>query len=313
MNSSPSYLLALLLILTGCSSEIEIGENPHPKDEVSVPILIVPTRIEGSTKASITAFDNENDATHIGIYGKSGEDILYNGISPSGLNNNQLVFQNPPLVYPVDGKNVTLSGYYPCRSENGEEYTIKDGVVSFNLTGQEDLLYASEMDAGSKSSPKSVNLQFVHKLTRIEFKLKTEITGLTSEDLIQISTNVPSKGTMDLSNGSITAGTDLSTFTLSTGIAIKDLTATAIQAKGEFLLLPFNSSNVLQYDFKLSVKGVNYKIQLDETNKPDWKEGTSYMLTITIKSLSNPIASKTDPGNSPSSGSFIQGIITQQE
>ena len=107
MKNLASYLLPLILILTGCSNEIGIEEEPHPINEVPVPILIMPKGIDATTKALVDEFTKEN-INEIGIYGTSNTKVIYNGISPSQIGNNQeLIFTNTSLVYPADGNSIT--------------------------------------------------------------------------------------------------------------------------------------------------------------------------------------------------------------
>ena len=157
MKNSSSYLLALIFILTGCSNEIGIEEEPHPINEVPVPILIMPKGIDATTKALVDVFTNDN-INEIGIYGTSSTKVIYNGISPSQIGSNQeLIFTNPSLVYPTDGNSITLAGYYP-RQSKGTAYTINNNSLEFTLTGEEDLMHAAPINAGNQKTPEAVNL-----------------------------------------------------------------------------------------------------------------------------------------------------------
>lgn len=309
MNINVSYLLALILILTGCSNEIGIEEEPHPINEAPVPILITPKGIDATTKALVDVFTNDN-INEIGIYGTSNTKVLYNGISPTKIGNNQeLVFTNPSLVYPVDGSSVTLAGYYP-RQSNGTVYSINNNTLQFTLTGEEDLMYAAPTNAGNKKAPKTVNLNFVHKLTNVKFNLINGTGNILPDGNISITTDAPNSGSLDLSNGTITSDpASTTTFTLST-----DMNASTINLNkdttfvdGNLLLFPEQA-----YTFKLKIGDQSYNIQIDTTNSPAWEEGISYLLTITIKNL-NTTKSSTKSDNIPESlpASFVQGYITQ--
>lgn len=308
MNNPTSYLLSLLLLFAGCSNEIEIEKGLHTGNEESVPILIMPERIGATTKTVIEEFTNKN-VTNIGIYGISNNHVLYNGISPDLIDDKkQLLFKNSPLLYPTDNNTVYLAGYYPCKSSVNIPYPIENGLVSFTLTGNEDLMYASIMNAGNKTNPKAVNLHFTHKLTQVKFKLINGLGSLNSGK-IAITTTAPNTGTLNLTNGTIVANSSTSTFTLPTDIDANSLklnTETSIE--GELLLIP--SDVCLQdYLFKLTIDSQAYDIQIDIINKPKWEEGLSYLLTITIKALKD-LPTKSNP-NQVLSASSIQGTITQ--
>lgn len=309
MNINTSYLLALILILTGCSNEIGIEEEPHPINEAPVPILITPKGIDATTKALVDVFTNDN-INEIGIYGTSSTEVIYNGISPSKIGNNQeLVFTNPSLVYPVDGSSVTLAGFYP-RQSNGTIYSINNNTLQFTLTGEEDLMYAAPTNAGNKKAPQTVNLNFVHKLTNVKFNLINGTGNMLPDGNISITTDAPNSGNLDLSDGTITIDqASTTTFTLST-----DINASTINVNkdttfvdGNLLLFPEQA-----YTFKLKIGDQSYNIQIDTTNSPAWEEGISYLLTITIKNL-NTTKSSTKSDNIPESlpASFVQGYITQ--
>lgn len=308
MKNLASYLLPLILILTGCSNEIGIEEEPHPINEVPVPILIMPKGIDATTKALVDEFTKEN-INEIGIYGTSNTKVIYNGISPSQIGNNQeLIFTNTSLVYPADGNSITLAGYSP-RQSKGTAYTINNNSLQFTLTGEEDLMYAASINAGNKKAPEAVNLNFTHKLTNVKFNLVNGTDNILPDGYISITTDTPNSGSLDLSNGTITIDkTSITTFALSTNINANTLASKdTISVNENLLLFP-----ELAYTFKLRIGDQSYNIQIDTANQPAWKEGISYLLTITIKKL-NTLKSftKSDDKAESLSSSFIQGNFTQ--
>ena len=308
MNINTSYLLAFILILTGCSNEIGIEEEPHPINEVPVPILIMPKGIDATTKALVDEFTKEN-INEIGIYGTSNTKVIYNGISPSQIGNNQeLIFTNTSLVYPADGNSITLAGYYP-RQSKGTAYTINNNSLQFTLTGEEDLMYAASINAGNKKAPEAVNLNFTHKLTNVKFNLVNGTDNILPDGYISITADTPNSGSLDLSNVTITIDkTSITTFALSTNINANTLASKdTISVNENLLLFP-----ELAYTFKLRIGDQSYNIQIDTANQPAWKEGISYLLTITIKKL-NTLKSftKSDDKAESLSDSFIQCNISQ--
>lgn len=310
MKNLASYLLPLILILTGCSNEIGMEEEPHPINEVPVPILIMPKGIDATTKALVDEFTKEN-INEIGIYGTSNTKVIYNGISPSQIGNNQeLIFTNTSLVYPADGNSITLAGYYP-RQSKGTAYTINNNSLQFTLTGEEDLMYAASINAGNKKAPEAVNLNFTHKLTNVKFNLVNGTDNILPDGYISITTDTPNSGSLNLSNGTITIDkTSITTFALSTNINANTLASKdTISVNENLLLFP-----ELAYTFKLRIGDQSYNIQIDTTNQPAWKEGISYLLTITIKKL-NTLKSLTKSDNKAESlsDSFIQCNISQRK
>lgn len=310
MNTQTPYLLALLLILTGCSNEIGIEQELHPTDEVPVPILIVPRGIEATTKAPVDIFNKDN-VTNIGIYGKSGSNVIFKN-HPSQITDKQLLFSDHPLVYPVDNSPVTLYGYYPRTSNQGTLYTIADNLLSFTLTGEEDLMYASGVGAGNKKAPTPVSLNFVHKLTNVKFKLVNGSGSVLTPGIISISTTAQNSGSMDLSTGTISPVSSSYTYSLLTGVAAEKLNQDTVTVENSLLLLP-QSVTEADYTFKLNIDSQSYNINIDSSNRPNWKEGISYLLTITIKSLDNPLSTRSAKTDKNTSETIIQGTITQQQ
>lgn len=308
MNHQISILIILIFVIAGCSDEIGMEEVPHPVSEVPIPILIMPKGIDATTKALVDVFTNDN-VNEISIYGTSSTKVIYNGISPSQIGRNQeLVFTNPSLVYPVDGNSITLAGYYP-RQSNGTAYTINNNSLRFILTGEEDLMYAAPFNAGNKKKTEAVNLNFIHKLTNVKFNVVNGTENILPTGNIAITTDAPYSGNLDLTNGMITIDeASIRTFMLSTDINANTIASKdTIFVDGNLLLFP-----ELAYTFILKIGNRSYNIQIDTTHSPAWEEGISYLLTITIKNL-NTIKSSTKSDNITEwlPASFVQGNITQ--
>lgn len=285
MKAHTSYILSFLLIICGCSSEI--AEEAGKIIEKPVPILInTPKQIDVETKAAVNAFTTDN-ISYIKIY--RTDNLYSDGISPySNSLNSQLEFDSP-LIYPVDGSDVTLYSYYPSYIQNTNQPTTAN-EIAFSISGQDDLMYASA-PAGNKSNPISVNLTFDHKLAQIKFKLKSQITdSLEPGSSVSIIATGPNAGTMDLTNGDLhIASVTTGTFTLPTDFTLGQLTANGeTEVPGELLLFPQS-----EYSFSLQIGDSYYPVTFDhQTLTTSWNESSIYTLTISINSLSNP---KTTP------------------
>ena len=286
-----SYLFFLLLLFTSCSNEIETGIVPGAMEEAAVPIRISSEWIEASTKAVVKEFTADN-VGNIGIFGTDNTTIQYKGISPSGIENGQLTFQTTPLVYPVNGLPVLLSGYYPKQSDTGERFTIDNsGLLNFRLTGTEDLMFASPADAGNKKVPKIVSLLFAHKLTCVSFKLINGIINNATplpDGNISIITQAPNEGTMDLrsENGTLNISKTQASLSLKSDLRLQSLPADTTQVEGALMLIPVSAeTGITGYTFQLAVGNNTYAISINDMNAPVWEEGVCYELTITIKNL----------------------------
>lgn len=293
MKAQSSYILSILLILCGCSSEI--AEETSKIIEKDVPILITtPKQIDVNSKAVVNAFTSES-INNIRIYRTSETDNPYpNGLSPYPNSLNSKLDFDSPLVYPADGSNVTIYGFYPSNTQDTDQSTATN-KVAFSISGQDDLMYASA-PAGSKSNPLPVTLTFGHKLAQIKFKLKNNTNDLLEQGAVSIIATGPNSGTMDLTNGylDIASGTT-STFELSTGLTFDQLNAnTETEITGELLLFPGS-----EYRFSLLIGDRYYPVALDQkTQTTLWNESVVYTLTISINSLSKPMTTPVVKENS---------------
>ena len=279
MKAHSSYILSFLFLLCGCSSEI--AEEAGKIIEKPVPILInTPKQIDVETKAVVNAFTTDN-ISYIKIY--KTDNLYSDGISPYPNSlNSQLKFDSP-VVYPVDGSDVTIYSYYPSYIQNTNQPTTAN-EIAFSISGQDDLMYASAQ-AGNKSNPISVNLTFDHKLAQIKFKLKSQITdSLEPGSSVSIIATGPNEGTMDLTNGDLhIASVTTGTFTLPTGFTLEQLNGET-EVPGELLLFPQS-----EYSFSLQIGDSYYPVTFEhQTLTTSWNESSVYTLTISINSLSNP-------------------------
>lgn len=281
MKAQSSYIFSLLLFLCGCSSEM--AEEAGKIIEKPIPIFITtPKQIDVETRAVVNVFTSDN-ISNIKIY---GVDNLYpDGLSPYSNNlNSQLEFDSP-LVYPVDGSNITLYSFYPSNIQNDQQSTATN-EIAFSISGYDDLMYASA-PAGNKSNPISVNFTFDHKLAQIKFKLKSNILGSPeSGAAISIVAIGPNTGIMNLTNGDLSIASDTTgIFALPTNLTFDQLTSnTEIEIPGELLLFPKS-----KYSFSLLIGNNYYPVTFDQQAlTTSWNESSVYTLTISINSLSKP-------------------------
>lgn len=284
MKAQSSYILSLLLILCGCSSEV--AEEADKIIEKPVPILITtPKQIDVNTKAVIDAFTSDN-ISNIRIYRTSETDNSYtNGITPyTNSLNSELEFESP-LVYPVDGSNVTIYSFYPSNIQDIYQSTATN-EIAFSISGKDDLMYASA-PAGNKRNPTTVNLTFDHKLAQIKFKLKNNtIDTLERQEPVSIIATGPNSGTMNLTNGELYIASETTkTFKLATNLTFDQLDINAdTEISGELLLFPKS-----EYSFSLLIGDRYYPVTFDQQATTSWQESSVYTLTISINSLNNPM------------------------
>lgn len=283
MKAHPSYILSLLLLLCGCSSEI--AEEADKIIEKPVPILIAaPKQIDVNSKAVVHAFTSES-ISNIRIYRTCETDNSYSySLSPCANSLNSELEFDSPLVYPVDGSNVTIYSFYPSNIQDTYQPTATN-EVAFSISGQDDLMFASA-PAGNKSNPTSVYLTFNHKLAQIKFKLKNNTNNLSEQGAVSIIATGPNSGTMNLTNGELHIASETTdTFELTTHLTLDQLnTNSETEISGELLLFPKS-----EYSFSLLIGENYYPVTFDQQATTSWNESSVYTLTISINSLNNPM------------------------
>lgn len=282
-----SYSISLILLLTCCSSEIEIGLSSL--NDSSVNIQVIPKQKDLETKSTIYNFYTEN-ISKIKVYRFDGTSLLdQNGLSPIGCSENTILDFTSSFLYPRDNSDIILYSFYPSDIQDTYQSTATN-EIAFSISGQDDLMYASAQ-AGNKRNPIPVNLIFDHKLAQIKFKLKSQITdSLELGSSVSIIATGPNAGTMDLTNGDLhIASVTIGTFTLPTDFTLGQLTANGeTEVPGELLLFPQS-----EYSFSLQIGDSYYPVTFDHQElTTSWNESSVYTLTISINSLSNP---KTTP------------------
>lgn len=282
MKAPSSYILSLLLLLCGCSSEI--AEEADKIIEKPVPILInSPRQIDVETKAVVDAFTTEN-ISNVSIFGIDGSYNCYlEDISPiANYGYSGLQFASP-ITYPVNGNDVTLYGIYPSNILT----PLSGNDMEVNISGHDDLMYAQQY-AGSKSNPTPVTFTFNHKLAQIKFKLNNCLKGDTTvTDNVTIIATGPSTATMSLTSGNLTEPTGTSSFELPTNYTFDQLskdTSSPTEINGELLLFPMSA-----YSFSLKVGNNYYAVTFNGTTTTSWEASSIYTLTISINSLDNPL------------------------
>lgn len=282
MKAHSSYILSLLLLLCGCSSEI--AEEADKIIEKPVPILInSPRQIDVETKAVVDAFTDMN-ISNVSIFGIEGSSNCYlENISPIANDGYSGLQFASPITYPVNGNEVTLYGIYPSNILT----PLSGNYMEVNISGNDDLMYAQQ-EAGSKSNPTPVTFTFNHKLAQIKFKLNNCLTGDTTvTDNVTIIATGPSTATMSLTSGNLTEPTGTSSFELPTNFTFNELskdTSSPTEIVGELLLFPMSA-----YSFSLKVGNNYYAVTFNGTTTTSWEASSIYTLTISINSLDNPL------------------------
>lgn len=109
----------------------------------------------------------------------------------------------PQTIYlPFNGSNVDFIAYYPFREE------LTDFTFPIDLTAQSnqaalDLMYADNVTVANMTNP-NVNMIFSHQLSKIVLQI-SHYQNIDLSELSVILTNVPTKASFNLVNGTLTS------------------------------------------------------------------------------------------------------------
>lgn len=172
-------VLALASALTGCSKSETAFPEP-PQEQVPIRLTgIVSGGVESETKAPVEGGTAETPATTLyfaradqapstGVYGAWGSDALPASRAKAVGNTPTLLVFDKTQYYLPSGKKTKLTGWYPAAT------SFAGGVVSWTLTGVEDVMTCPAAE-GSKATDDAIgNLAFSHKLSQLQFYVYTE-------------------------------------------------------------------------------------------------------------------------------------------
>lgn len=292
-------IAATVAAMTACTSESdEINGVINPKDE-KVEIKLNAGVSSISTKAAIESNEAGNPTSNVEnvfLYKQEGKAeptwssvTLGNAIGVTINSNGTIDFGSNPQYYPIDGSNVYFIGY---RTGNTTAETPTDNKISVTITGNEDVLYASSFDAGTRASTTTgTKMTFKHLLTQIKFTLQKDanVTGdisVTSIKIIKASdAGLKNTFNMSLADGTLSdwSGTlsDISVTNIPTG----NLTTTASSSTDGVMLEPEISSITIEVA-STSFPDGKLTTNITGVSSGKFEAGTSYTIALTVKDKS---------------------------
>ena len=133
--------------------------------------------------------------------------------------------------YPGGGATLYFCAYAP----GGESYKSSNSIVTFNITGQEDIMYAAKATGSAGDQPK---LNFVHKLMQVKFKAKLDDAIQDQQaELTNIKINkVKTTYSLNLGTGELTETGDAGSLNLA--VSNKSLTNSEVAVDGALMFFP---------------------------------------------------------------------------
>ena len=265
--------LIVSLIILGCTKEAP-EKIPVPPEEVQVPIGFGAGII--NTKAPIESVSGVPSTQIDGIQ-ILRQDVHKNS-SPSWNTVSSVTatasffttgnFVVNPLQYHNSNQNQYshFTAYYPGVNENSVATTLSNGVATFTITGQEDIISAPSATAQGSTSSIPVALTFSHKLSQLQIYIKAANDGAIAAwgNITAVKATSPTVLTLNVSTQALAQHTTPVVSDLSTGESPQALTTS-----------PASFGTILVYPGTLTIK-------VTSANVPEQ--------TVTISGLSSTTA-----------------------
>lgn len=166
---SSMLAIAAMASMISCSTE-DILDEGGQIDNGPVEIKLNAGVNEITTKAAIKPRDAFS-AQVIAIAENATDytTLLWGGDAKGNINvaatSGDVTFDTPQY-YPADGTVIKMKGFAP------QSTTIADGIVSYEITGVEDIMVTSEVSASKSDKDTKKSLAFNHLLTQLQIKVK---------------------------------------------------------------------------------------------------------------------------------------------
>lgn len=210
----------------------------------------------------------------------------------SGAAGHAISFATGPYYYPSGGEVVNFYAYAPYATETTAADTDTAPKVTINLTGQQDVMYATS--TGHKSGSSSIVapvMNFVHKLIQLQFTFQSG-TGypVSGNSVVSLLVKAqPNSLVLNVGDGSFTTSGSadmqaLSTANQTAGIGI---TAAGTNANSPVITVP--ASGATAYTLDVVVKPAIGNSTITYTGVPvniTTVTGNAHMITLTFNGTS---------------------------
>lgn len=269
MKTKDLLFLFISLFLISCEGEIidkSLGSRPAN-------INAIITNVNNSRMTG-DAWENGDS---IGMYMKKENTNLNVGILADNIKyvttgSSTFTAVNPDedILFPFNGSNVDFIAYFPYK-KNIANYAYPVDVTNQNNQSALDLLYSNNA-IGLNSANPNVNLNFSHQMSKVVLNITPENPTADLSDITIKITNASLKTQFLLSDGSLSAPTEIGDlfFKISSGGKF-----------AEAILIPM--SNLIGRTLVLIIAGETYIYDLgSNANISSFDKGTKYTFNIVI-------------------------------
>ncbi|HRW95548.1 MAG TPA: fimbrillin family protein [Bacteroidales bacterium] len=238
--------LIVFLIIFGCTKEAP-EKIPLPPDEVQVPIGFGAGII--NTKAPIESVSGVPSTQIDGIQvlrveAAKNSTPVWTATSSVAATASFFTTGNfvvTPAQYYPGNKNTYahFTAYYPGVNENSVATTLSNGVATFTITGQEDIISAPSASAQGSQNPIPVALTFSHKLSQLQIYIKAANDGAIAAwgNITAVKASSPTVLTLNVTSQALAQHSTPVVSDLSTGESPQALT-TSSASFGTILVFP---------------------------------------------------------------------------
>lgn len=317
-------IAATLAAMTACTSEgdpIDEGTKDTPVEiKMSAGVLNIVTKSDGPINGLTSAITDVAFLSQENTEGQ-GESIVWTGITPTtheasiAATTGTIDFTTKPYYSSDATKYTYLIGYHP---KTGSTFSSEDGSITFNITGKQDIMYASvvngnkETNKATEAAKRLLQPEFKHLLAQLKIEVKGDAAAAAAWGAIS-SISVKEAKTdlkLDAKTGALGEGA-----TAPQNIKLIrdndtpiDIPESATSA-GYSMVLPRTAqySLVIVTD-KVSSREVAINIPADNATSParaenETRAGEAYNITLTFRASEISATAKVDEWTDVANGS----------
>lgn len=316
-------IAATLAAMTACTSEgdpIDEGTKDTPVEiKMSAGVLNIVTKTDGPINGLAAEIENVAFLSQESSAGQEGT-IVWTGITPithqaSIATTGAITFTDATKPYYSSDvkKHTYLVGYHP----NSGSFSSIDGSVTFNITGKQDIMYASvvhgnkDTNKATKEEDKLLQPEFKHLLAQLKIQAVGDAAAATAWGKIK-SIYVKEARTelkLDAKAGTLSEGTkDLENIKLirtnEEPIAIPTTAGpvgySMVLPRTEQYILVIETDNVTSREVEISIPADNGSAPRVENAT---RAGEAYTITLTFRASEISATAKVDEWTDVANGS----------
>lgn len=269
---------ALVVSMQGCSKDSALEPNPDSKVQ-----LRLTGEINQTTRVNDAGFQT-NDA--VGVYVSTNGTLAESG---NYFDNEKYTYANDngsgeltstiPIYWPTKDSELSVFAYYPyvesVSSTSAYPFAVATDQNADGAFYQSDFLYANALNLAPTSEP--VALAFEHKLSRVDIELGVAAeSSITLDQLKAAEKNltiigVAAEGTIDLEDGTATAGDATTT-----------ITPMANDGGVSYSAVVYPQTNKVTFRIELNDRVYGY------STNATFEAGKKYTYTLTINAWDQP-------------------------